>query len=87
MENNRNCKACLASTKVSEAEIQKAIDKLARLKGMKFVDDTIYFDRLNKCSACQYLEYGTTCLQCGCLVQIKAKLPESTCPYPKDRKW
>jgi hypothetical protein len=81
------CKACLASTKVTDGDIQLAIDKLSRLKGMKFVEDSLYLSRLEKCDVCAYLEYGTTCLQCGCIVQIRAKLPDSTCPYPKDRKW
>lgn len=87
MENNRICKGCLFTTKISENEINEAIEKLSRLKGMKFVDDLIYSNRLSKCNTCQYLEYGTTCLQCGCIVQIKAKLPDSTCPYPRERRW
>lgn len=87
MESDQNCKGCLASVRTSEDEIKQAIEKLARLKGMKFVDDTVYQKRLDFCRACRYLEYDTTCLQCGCIVQIKAKLPASYCPFPKDRKW
>lgn len=86
MENNRTCRACTI-TKVTNDEIKKAIDRLAGLKGMRFVDDEAYQKRLELCSECCYLEASTTCLQCGCIVQIKAKLPDSTCPYPKNRKW
>lgn len=88
MDNNkRECKACSASVRLSDEEISMAIDKLSHLKGIKFVSDDIYQSRLDKCNSCQYLEYGTTCLQCGCIVQIKAKMPESVCPYPKNRQW
>ncbi len=87
MENKPNCKACSASVHVSDDEIKTAIDKLSRVRGIKFVDDDLYFKRLELCSECKYLEYGTTCLQCGCLVQIRAKMPDSTCPFPKTPKW
>ncbi len=87
MENKPFCKGCTISARVSDEEIEQAIDKLSRLKGMRFVEDALYTERLEKCGLCQYLEYGNTCLQCGCIVQIKAKLPDSKCPYPGNRKW
>lgn len=87
MEKKLNCKGCSASVRMSEDEINEALEKLLRIKKIKVVDDTIYKSRLEKCSICSYLEYGTTCLQCGCIVQIRAKLRDSDCPYPKDRKW
>lgn len=87
MENKPLCKACSATVHVADEEISKAIERLAKLKGMKFVEDALYERRLEICSECQYLEYDTTCLQCGCIVQIKAKLPDSYCPFPKNKKW
>lgn len=86
-ENKKKCKACSITVQTSEDEIDKAIEKLSRLKGIKFVSDEIYESRLEKCMACQYLEYGTTCMQCGCIVQIRAKMPDSSCPYPHNHKW
>ncbi|MBB2183836.1 hypothetical protein H0486_13235 [Lachnospiraceae bacterium MD1] len=87
MESKKVCKGCLASVRVSDQEIIEAIDKLSRLKKIQFVSDDIYQQRLEICDSCSDLEYGTTCLQCGCIVQIRAKLVDSHCPYPKNRKW
>lgn len=87
MERKDNCKGCSASVRMSQDDIEKAIEQLSRIKKIKFVDDVLYENRLEKCNECRYLEYGTTCLQCGCVVQIKAKLADSSCPYPKDKKW
>lgn len=58
----RECKVCSISVKVSNDEINKAIEKLSHLKGIKFVADDIYNKRLEKCMACQFLEDGTTCM-------------------------
>lgn len=86
-QTRRKCKACSITVKISDDEISKAIEKLSRLKGIKFAADAIYQSRLEKCSSCQYLEYGTTCMQCGCIVQIRAKMKDSVCPLPHAHKW
>lgn len=82
-----NCKACSASVKVLQKDIDKAISDLKKIKKIKLIDDETYINRLKICSDCSCLEYNTTCNQCGCLVQIRAIIKENSCPYPKKAKW
>ena len=81
------CKACSASVMVSENDIDDMLNIIVSGNQFKLIDQETYKKRLYICFKCNYLEYGTTCLQCGCIVQIKAKLMESTCPYPQKSKW
>lgn len=85
------CKSCMENvgvrTQISQDQINEAIEKLARNKNIKFVSDEIYEFRLLQCNRCEYLEYGTTCLKCGCFVQIRAKLASEGCPLSKKKKW
>ncbi len=87
MLNVSDCKGCSANVHISEEEINRAIAILRKNKNTKFVDDKTYEFRLEQCKNCEFLEYGTTCLKCGCIVQIRAKLADSSCPYAKERKW
>lgn len=85
------CKSCSENVgvkaQISEDQINEAIDKLARNKRIKFVSDEVYEYRLLQCSRCKYLEYGATCRQCGCFVQIRAKLSDAACPLSKQKRW
>ena len=87
----QKCKSCLENVRVnapiSQAQIDDAINKLARNKSIRFVRDEVYEFRLLQCSKCEYLEYGSTCLKCGCFVQIRAKLEEARCPLSKNNRW
>ena len=83
----RKCKACSASVQVSESQIDEMLNTIINNNEFQLVKEDIYETRLDACFNCNYLEYGTTCLQCGCIVQIKAKLLESTCPCPQQSKW
>ena len=87
MNTIRDCKGCSQKVGVTNEEIEKAIRKVAMVTTTKFIDDQTYEKRLEQCKACNYLEYNTTCLQCGCIVQIRAKLEDSRCPYPKNPRW
>lgn len=86
-----DCKSCKQSVKanrgITQTEIDEAIAKLVKSKRIRTVDDKTYEERLSKCSNCEYLDLGTTCMQCGCIVQIRAKLLEMTCPYPRNNMW
>jgi hypothetical protein len=85
------CKSCLENVdlkrNIHENQINDAIDKLTRNKKIKCVSDEVYQFRLLQCRDCKYLESGTTCLQCGCFVQIRAKLAEEGCPLSKHKRW
>ncbi len=87
MSNFSKCRGCLASVHVSEKEIDEAIFILSKNKNTKFVDDETYEFRLSQCKTCNFLEYETTCLKCGCIVQIRAKLADSSCPNTKESRW
>lgn len=87
MNIDRECKSCLETVHVKEDEIEKAIKDLERIGKTKMVDDITYESRLSSCSSCDHLEYGTTCMLCGCLVKIRAKLATGRCPYPKKSRW
>ncbi|HZG84553.1 DUF6171 family protein [Paenibacillus sp.] len=56
-------------------------------KGFGLVDDYTYAGRLAACRACPALEYDTTCMHCGCLVEIRAKLGNKDCPHPGGSRW
>lgn len=87
MLDSPGCKGCSATVYISAAEIDKALAVLKKSKNTKFVDEETYEFRLNQCKSCKFFEYGTTCLKCGCVVQIRAKLAKSSCPYVKKPKW
>lgn len=73
--------------RVSENEIDEMLKTIIGNNQFQIVSMDVYEKRLNICFNCNYLEYGTTCLQCGCIVQVRARLMDSTCPYPKKSKW
>ena len=85
------CKSCSENVgvkvQISQDQINEAIDKLARIKRIKFVSDEVYEYRLLQCSSCKYLESGATCLQCGFFIQIRAKLADAGCPLSKQKRW
>jgi hypothetical protein len=83
----KNCKACSSSVRVSEEAIEEMLSDIIASGNFQLVEDEIYESRLAQCNECKYFQYGTTCLQCGCITQITAKLKESTCPYPLKSKW
>lgn len=43
-------------------------------------------NRLVECSFCE-LRKGFVCSECGCVLSLKARLPEEECPHPKGSKW
>lgn len=85
------CKSCMESMDAKrhflKDQINDAIDKLSKNKKIKFVSDEVYEYRLLQCKGCKYLELGTTCMQCGCFVEIRAKLRDSSCPLSKHKRW
>ena len=82
-----NCKGCSATVRVSPKEIDEMIARIVDCKKFKITNQDEYEERLKICRECVSLEYGTTCMQCGCIVQVKAKIQKEKCPYPKNSKW
>lgn len=81
------CKGCSASVRLSPEEIKKLFGETLRIRDVKTVSEEEYQRRLALCRSCDSLQYGTTCIHCGCIVEIRAKLAASHCPYPYDPKW
>jgi len=82
-----DCKGCSATVRVTPAEAEDAFAKLRLPPGTRLADETEYRRRLDICSSCVELEYGTTCRQCGCLVQVRAHLASDGCPRPGGSGW
>jgi len=85
--NDPQCKGCSASVRLSPEEIKKLFGETMRVKDIKVVSEEEYQRRLAICKACPSLQYSTTCSHCGCIVEIRAKLAASRCPYPYEPKW
>jgi hypothetical protein len=73
------CKGCSADVKVTGEQIQRLLSKI---KTDACVEDELYAKRLKACESCTSLAYDSTCMHCGCLVQVRAKLKDKGCPHP-----
>jgi uncharacterized paraquat-inducible protein A len=48
------------------------------------VSDEVYNKRMDICKSCEFLFKPTSqCKKCGCLMHLKSKLPNATCPIGK----
>lgn len=84
---NENCKGCRGSVRVPDSQIKEMLEEIINGGNFNSVSDEVYEKRLILCGNCKYLEYGNTCLQCGCIVHIRARLQSGTCPNPGAAKW
>ncbi|MEC0128165.1 DUF6171 family protein [Paenibacillus pabuli] len=87
VERQAPCKGCedQYDVKISEAKMARLVELASHSRPA--VQDAEYERRLSICSDCPGLQYGTTCRYCGCLVQVRAKLADSACPYPYESRW
>lgn len=81
------CKRCGLKTVITDDDINKAVEQVKAMKGIRLVEDNVYTERLNICKTCEKLEYGSTCMLCGCIVNVRAIMADGKCPYPKNPKW
>lgn len=86
-EKKEKCKRCGLKTVVSQEEINKMVEQVTNMKGVRLVSDEVYAERFKICTECEKFEYGSTCTLCGCVMQVRARLASGKCPYPKNRKW
>ena len=63
------------------ASFGTAIAKFAA-GGFRTTGTELHQKRLAVCDDCQY-RAGTTCILCGCILPLKAKMPHETCPIGK----
>ena len=81
------CPGCLASVHITPEEIQQAFHRAASVKPQALALQGVYEQRMRVCSACEALQFSTTCRHCGCLVGVKAKFAVATCPHPAGNRW
>ena len=83
---NRECKGCREEYRVTEQQIARVLDS-PMFASSQCVPDEVYNKRLEACTDCPKLMDGHTCMLCGCIVQITAKLKTKTCPDPVRNQW
>ena len=79
----RKCKRCGLKTVLNEDEINKMVEQVKGMRGVRLVDETMYSERISVCGECEKLEYGSTCMLCGCVMQVRARLSDGRCPAKK----
>ena len=80
------CRGCRNSVYVNDEEMQKQIDLVLK-SGVPVAEETLYKKRLQLCKNCEQLLYQSTCMSCGCLVQVRALNALRICPHPAGSKW
>ena len=78
------CKRCDIKTALSAAEIDKMVEEITHMRGIRLVSGEKYLERLNICVSCEKFLSGSTCGACGCVMQVRARLADGRCP---DKKW
>ncbi len=87
MQDNNGCKGCSANVHMPSEDIRKMVNEIVNSQEFSIVSEKAYEERLKECINCQYLQYNTTCLQCGCIVQVRGLLKDKDCPHPKGSRW
>lgn len=70
-------------TVLNEDEISEMVEQIKSMKGLRLADESIYNSRIKICGECDKLEYGSTCMSCGCVMQVRARLADGKCPLKK----
>ena len=83
----KKCKRCGLKTALTDEDIQKMIQQVRAMRGVRLATDEERNKRLAACGECDKLMYGSTCALCGCVVEVRAMLKDGKCPYPKKSKW
>ncbi len=77
------CKRCGLKTTLSEEDIQKMVDEVKSMKGIRLIGKSESEKRLVLCYRCEDFMYGSTCSQCGCVMQVRTMLADGKCPKKK----
>ena len=87
MNENLPCPDCGGTVRVPPEEVAKILRIIIETGHVEVAEDEEYKKRLDICKECASLEFGTTCLYCGYLVEIRARILKEYCPNPGYRKW
>jgi hypothetical protein len=80
----QDCKRCNIKTVLSPDDIERMVREVEAMKGVRLAEKEVYDARIAVCMACGQFEYGSTCMRCGCVMQVRARLLEGRCP---EKKW
>lgn len=86
-QENRVCRCQIPLIFQKDQMYQKIAEYLSQLEEEECVADSVYEERLKKCSVCDRLVDGLTCMDCGCFVLIRAKKKRLHCPKTKNTEW
>ncbi|WP_339190151.1 DUF6171 family protein [Paenibacillus sp. FSL P2-0121] len=84
-EKNRRCKSCDENMRISPEKLERLIEIATRERPL--APEEQYLQRIEHCRDCSGLQFGSTCRYCGCLVEVRTRLQDSTCPYPSAPRW
>lgn len=80
------CKRCGMKVSLTEEDINNMLLELEG-SGVPLAADDIYEKRLGECMKCDKLLYGSTCMLCGAIVQVRCRMEKGRCPYSGRPKW
>ena len=81
----KRCRRCLLRDTLDEKQYFETVERVRRaLDARARTPDEAYERRLAACLACDQLQNGT-CMQCGCLVEMRAMRVDQHCPPPRKR--
>lgn len=78
------CKRCAAKTSLGAEDIEKMVEEITSMRGVRLAEEALYKKRFGICAECEKFMYGSTCMLCGCVMQVRARLIDGKCP---NRKW
>lgn len=77
------CKRCGLKTVLDDEDIAKMVDEVTHMDGVTLVSEEEYIRRSTFCAECDKLGYGSTCMLCGAVVQVRCRLEKGRCPAQK----
>ncbi len=63
------------------------VEDVRSMRGVRLVPEPEFERRFGICMSCEKLEDGSTCMLCGCIMQVRARLADGRCPYPGGGRW
>lgn len=71
---------------MTREQVRALIEKTRLDDTQLLAPDGVYERRLDACEACDSLS-GATCMQCGCIVPVRAMRQNGRCPHPSGSRW
>jgi predicted Zn-ribbon and HTH transcriptional regulator len=83
---HHECKKCLLLEAGEGITYNEIMQYISTIDKNELVDENTFQSRINFCKNCDYLISGM-CRKCGCYVEVRARLKNTTCPNYDNRKW